>query len=129
MAKTPELPQCDPADEHQRDAQRLFIGKSVLNALGKPSDLLQVQVRSLWDQHFRVNVVVGPDFLSSRIANSYFVKADEDGNVIGSTPPIKRQYDPAAVRTKSPSAAEPAAVDGTLLRSDADRSSSHQVPV
>lgn len=106
MAKTPELQQCDPVDKRQRDAQRLLIGKSVLNALGKPSDLLQVQVRSLWDQQYRVNVVVGADIISSRVANSYFLKADEEGNVIASTPLIKRQYDRAAEQLNPSSPAE-----------------------
>ncbi|HEX4590806.1 MAG TPA: hypothetical protein VH120_12790 [Gemmataceae bacterium] len=97
MPKTRKLEQCEPVDERQpdqsqRDARHVRIGNHVLSALGKPADLLQIQVRPLWDERYRVNIVVGPHFASARVANSFFLKADEDGNVITSTPPIKKLY-------------------------------------
>ena len=99
MAKPRELEQCDAVDQGQRDARHILIGKQVLNGLGEPGDLLQIQVRPLWDQHYRVNIVVGADIVSARVANSYFLKANEDGNIVASTPTIKRQYGRA---TESP---------------------------
>src|SRR5438270_608195 len=74
MAKTRDLEQCDPVDQGQRDARHVLIGKHVLNGLGEPNDLLQIQVRPLWDRRYRVNIVVGVDITSARVANSYFLE-------------------------------------------------------
>lgn len=77
-------------DEHvQLNAQ---IGSHVIQALGRPGDLFSVQVRRLWEEHFRVNILVGVDAASTRIAHSYFLVADTSGLVRSTTPPIKRQY-------------------------------------
>jgi hypothetical protein len=62
------------------------------STLGAPGDLLQVQVRLLWADHYRVNVFVGLDAASARVANSFFLVADSDGNITASTPKITRQY-------------------------------------
>jgi hypothetical protein len=51
-----------------------------------------VQVRPLWDAYYRVNVLVGPDAASATIPHSYFVVADGDGNVLESSPKVRRQY-------------------------------------
>jgi hypothetical protein len=51
-----------------------------------------VAVRPLWAKHYRVNVLVGPDPASVRIAHSYFVEAREDGTILSTTPPIARLY-------------------------------------
>jgi hypothetical protein len=51
-----------------------------------------VQVRSLWGDHYRVNVFVGPDPAMAKVAHSYFLVADGDGNILASTPTITRQY-------------------------------------
>jgi predicted NBD/HSP70 family sugar kinase len=72
--------------------QAAVIAHGVINALGQPGNLHKVQVRSLWQDHFRVNVLVGGDALSARIAHSYFLVADGDGNIIAATPKIARQY-------------------------------------
>ena len=69
-----------------------LIGKRVIDTLGKPGDLHKVQVRRLWDDHYRVNVLIGEDAASAKIANSYFLEADSDGNIVGSTPKITKQY-------------------------------------
>jgi hypothetical protein len=84
-------PQTDVDDEGQprRDAA---IGRHVLRGLGQPGALLRVDVRHLWADHFRVNVVVGPDAASACIAHSYFLVADGDGNVLASTPKLTRRY-------------------------------------
>ena len=40
----------------------------------------------------RVNIVVGKYVTTSRIAQSYFVVADGEGNILSSTPTIARVY-------------------------------------
>jgi hypothetical protein len=68
------------------------IGALVMHTLGKPDDLRGVQVRHLWGDHFRVNVLTGADLASSRVAHSYFLVADRDGNIVASTPALVRRY-------------------------------------
>jgi hypothetical protein len=68
------------------------IGSHVLRALGEPDELRGVQVRPLWPDHYRVNVLVGADAASVRVAHSFFLVADGDGNVLRVAPEITRQY-------------------------------------
>jgi hypothetical protein len=68
------------------------IGRNVLQILGRPDDLQRVMVRLLWADHFRVNIFVGNDASSVRVANSYFLVADGAGNIINSVPAITRQH-------------------------------------
>jgi hypothetical protein len=70
------------------EGRNSLIGKQVIHTLGRPEGLLGVQVRPLWQDHYRVNVLVGADAASAIIAHSYFVEADVDGNIIESTPKI-----------------------------------------
>jgi hypothetical protein len=83
-----------PAEQEKQERQQLdaVIGKHVLHALGQPGNLHQVQVRRLWNEHYRVNVLVGVDAASARVANSYFLVIDADGAIVASTPRITRQY-------------------------------------
>jgi hypothetical protein len=76
------------ADNQRRQRLQAVIGKHVLHTLGQPADLREVQVRQLWKDHYRVNVLVGVDGASVRIAHSFFVQADSDGNVLAATPRI-----------------------------------------
>ncbi len=76
--------------ERQRLQER--IGDHILLALGQPGDLRRVQVRRLWDDHFRVNVFVGVDLASARVAHSFFLVADDDGNILRSVPALARHY-------------------------------------
>jgi hypothetical protein len=69
------------------------LGRKVLHSLGHPDDLRRVQVCPLWQGHYRVNVFVGPDIASARVAHSYFLVADGEGNIVSSIPGITRQYD------------------------------------
>jgi hypothetical protein len=80
------------AEDEGKPRRNAAIGRNVLHGLGQPGALLRVDVRHLWDDHFRVNVVVGPDAASARIAYSYFLVADGAGNVIASTPKLTRRY-------------------------------------
>ena len=63
-----------------------------MRALGRPTDFLRATVRAVNADTFRVNVVTGPDASAGRIAHSYFVTADGDGNLLASSPPITRVY-------------------------------------
>jgi hypothetical protein len=76
---------------HRREARDALIRRQVLDALGKPGDVLGTQVRLLWENHYRVNVVVGADITSPRIAHSYFLVADGDGNIVTSTPAMTKR--------------------------------------
>jgi hypothetical protein len=64
----------------------------VLGELGRPPGPHRVQVTCVWGDRYRVNVFVGPDAASFKVAHSYFVEADEDGKVLASTPAITRAY-------------------------------------
>ncbi len=70
------------------------VGVNVLKALGQPHNLLRIQVKSLWGDHFRVNVFTGtPE--SAAVSHSFFLEASTDGEILKSSPPIERAY-PAA---------------------------------
>ena len=45
-----------------------------------------MQVRLLWEDHYRVNILVGLDAASAKVAHSYLVTADSDGNIVAATP-------------------------------------------
>ena len=81
-----------PEEQQKRRQRDAAISGHVLHALGQPGDLCRVQVRRLWEGRYRVNVLVGVDVASARVAHSYFLVADGDGNIVTSTPEIKRQY-------------------------------------
>ena len=68
------------------------IRAGVLAALGRPDQPFRVVVVPLWGDHFRVNVVTGADPSSVRIPHSYFVAADGRGNILESSPGIRREY-------------------------------------
>jgi hypothetical protein len=93
-AKKHEKQPGDPKHREHRGANRPnpAIGEHVLQALGRPDRLHAVQVRPLWEGRYRVNVLVGADATAATIAHSYFLVADDDGNVLASTPDITRQY-------------------------------------
>jgi hypothetical protein len=68
------------------------IRAAVLGMLGQPAQLFRVAVVPLWANHFRVNVVTGLNGASVNIPNSYFVTADDLGNILGCTPRIQKLY-------------------------------------
>jgi len=79
--------------EHgERETLSDLIKEQVIQALGKPIDLRSVQVRKVWDDHYRVNVIVGESASSVSLAHSYFLVVDIDGRLIGSTPKITKLY-------------------------------------
>ena len=83
-----------PTDQENQERQQrnAVIGNRVMHTLGQPGDLHRVQVRRLWEDHYRVNILVGGEAASAKVTHSYFLVADSDGNIIASTPKITRQY-------------------------------------
>ena len=84
-----------PKDEIKQGEHRSrnqLIRELVLHVLGVPADMRRVQVRKLWENHYRVNVLVGVDGGAMRIGNSYFLVIDSDGMLIAATPEITKQY-------------------------------------
>ena len=92
MQTKPPSEQHIDLERHKRETLNALIGKRVIHTLGEPADLLQVQVRRLWENHYRVNILIGADVASGKVANSYFLLADGDGNILQSTPKILKQY-------------------------------------
>jgi hypothetical protein len=94
MAKVPTPPTRGErsADETGEARPDRALQSSVLAALGRPPGLYQVAVRRLWENRFRVNVLVGPDYTSARIAHSFFVETDASGHIHSSTPRITKLY-------------------------------------
>jgi hypothetical protein len=74
------------------DALDTAIRNHVMLALGQPVDPFRVVVRRLWEDHYRVNVLVGKDVTTTTIAHSYFLVADGDGKISRATPAIARTY-------------------------------------
>ena len=64
----------------------------MLKSLGRPNQLFRVSVINLWDNNYRVNVTTGTDVSSVLIPHSYFVVADDDGNILQSYPGIRKVY-------------------------------------
>jgi hypothetical protein len=81
-----------PVDKAKLDTLTDFIQQQVLQSLGKPRNLLKVQVNPVWDNHYRVNIFVGSDGASATIPNSFFLVVDTEGSVIAATPKIVKQY-------------------------------------
>ena len=92
MPKTQQREESKDGGKRKRETLTALIGEKVIHALGQPRHLFQLQVRSLWENYYRVNVFVGKDASSAQIANSYFLTADADGNILTAAPEIRKQY-------------------------------------
>jgi len=68
------------------------IRAHVMEDLGQPASLLHVQVRLLWGSNYRVNIFVGPDVASAKVAHSFFLAVDGEGKILASNPAIARRY-------------------------------------
>lgn len=77
---------------NQQETLCSLLREQVIHTLGKPGDLLSVQVRPLWGMNYRVNIFAGVSSASPRISHSFFLVTDNDGKILESTPKIKRQY-------------------------------------
>jgi hypothetical protein len=87
-----EQPKENKMDHDERETLSDLIREQVIHALGPPMDLRSVQVRKVWADHYRVNLIVGESAGSVRVAHSYFLVVDSDGRLIGSTPKITKLY-------------------------------------
>ncbi len=83
--------QPNPGDRDPGPPDRTVLD-AVLAALGRPPGLYGVSVRPLWENHYRVNVLVGGDPTTVRIAHSFFIEADAAGAIRSATPRIARSY-------------------------------------
>jgi hypothetical protein len=83
--------QADLAKQMQ-DRRTGAIANQLWQALGRPEALYRVEVRPLWDGRYRVNVFIGKDATSTRLAHSYFLVTDADGKILASDPGIARKY-------------------------------------
>ena len=92
MPKTPPNKQSTEPEKPGPRPQDARIGGHVLRALGQPVALFRVEVRHLWEDRYRVNILVGPDAASVRIADSFFLVTDGDGNILTATPTITQRY-------------------------------------
>ena len=92
ISTTPQGEPHQGSEQHAQAKAIAQISKQVMLALGRPANLLTVQVRPLWENWYRANVFVGPDVTSASIANSYFLKVDGDSNIVESNPRITKQY-------------------------------------
>jgi hypothetical protein len=79
------------AEDDAHEQRSAAIAGRVLHALGQSEVLRRVNVRHLWDGHYRVNVLIGEDPASVRITHSFFLVTDGDGAILASTPEITRQ--------------------------------------
>jgi hypothetical protein len=95
MAKKQEPQTTAEPESRGTDALDALVARHVLLALGRPPDMLRIQVRCLWSAFYRVNVFVGGNNASAKIANSYFVRASPDGQVLDAQPPLAKQYEAA----------------------------------
>ncbi|MFL5331065.1 MAG: hypothetical protein ACJ8C4_19415 [Gemmataceae bacterium] len=93
MPKIVPLPKVGAEDSPKKPttATTDSIAANVLAALGKPTNLLHIQVKSLWANFYRVNVFVG-DSQTAAVPHSYFLEATTDGAIGNSTPRITRVY-------------------------------------
>jgi len=92
MATQQQDKQPSGREKHEFEELTALIGRHVILALGHPGDPHRVQVRRLWENRYRVNVLVGADVTNTRVAHSYFLVADGDGNISTTIPAITRQY-------------------------------------
>jgi hypothetical protein len=90
-AMPPKQQNDELADRATGDPQALnsVVGERVLRALGQPANRGKIQVRRLWQGHYRVNILEG-DLASMRVTHSYFLVTDDEGNIVASTPEIRR---------------------------------------
>lgn len=102
MATKEQSNKHDNIERNKGDALSNHIEEQVIHTLGTPVNLLKVQARLLWENHYRVNVFVGPDVASAKVSNSYFLSVGTDGNILASEPKITKQYEPAAPGPATP---------------------------
>jgi hypothetical protein len=92
MPKTQHEEEQKEKQKQGREHLKALIGKQVMHILGQPGDLYRLQVRHLWEDHYRVNILVGANPDSVKIAYSYFLVADKEGTILASMPKMTKKY-------------------------------------
>lgn len=92
MKTLPMSSSADEANEATHVPTDAAIRNNVLASLGHPPDFYRVSVMPLWGNYYRVNVLLGVDILTARIAHSYFVETGDGGQILAATPPVIRLY-------------------------------------
>ena len=92
MTTKPQEKRPTEQEKQERQQRNALIGQHVIHTLGQPADFHRVQVQPLWQDRYRVNVLVGMDAASAKVVHSYFLVTDSDGNIVESTPKITKQY-------------------------------------
>ncbi len=92
MKTQPE--KAEPLQEEKHGGQQLqaVILRQVIQRLGQPDGRSRVQIRKLWEDRYRVNVITGPEVGSDVIAHSFFLVTDDNGTIVAATPRITKQY-------------------------------------
>jgi len=90
--RAPDVERAKERERLERETRSSLVRQQVIHALGKPDDLLTVQVRPLWATNYRVNVFVGVSMPCARISHSFFLVTDGDGKIVDSTPKLERRY-------------------------------------
>ena len=89
---TQQLDRDRGVNPQSQDMMDDLLRKHVIRSLGSPGNLLKMQVKPIGGDRYRVNVFVGKDASSGRIAHSFFLTTDEEGNILASSPEIVRLY-------------------------------------
>ena len=89
---TAQFPSGGADASEARESLKALIRTQVVRSLGTPDDMLRVLVHPVGHDSFRVNVVVGKTVVTARIADSFFLTADGDGNILTCSPRIARLY-------------------------------------
>jgi len=76
----------------ERGLREAVVRDNVMDQLGRPTQMHRIQVTCVWGDHYRVNVFVGADAASFKVAHSYFLAADGNGKILTCSPAIKRAY-------------------------------------
>lgn len=80
------------SDRQEDGLLELVVGDNVLSDLGEPMEPHRTQVERVWGDNYRVNVFLGADAASFKVAHSFFLTADGNGKILASSPPIVRKY-------------------------------------
>jgi len=92
MTKTQQRERDREREREDRQRRGAVIRGQVIRTLGTPVRLHDVQVRQLWDDNYRVNVLVGEDAASLHVAHSFFLVTDGEGQILACTPELTRRY-------------------------------------
>lgn len=92
----PDKSEKESKEELQEKKTKAIIEKYILDNLGRPKNYYQTQVKPLWANFYRVNIVIAIKEKESMvveysISDSFFMKLEE-GEVVTCEPKIQRRY-------------------------------------